>query len=112
MQKRHLIYLGIFFGLCVIGSYVGQYLITSNTPPFILEKFNQLKDNKELMDSIGGFDQYEYSYNKNDFKFGDTVMYSIKIYGDSKVLIYKATQLRTTPTDWKAIKEEIKIDTR
>jgi len=110
MQKKHFIYLAIFFGLCVIGSYVGQYVIESDTPPFILEKLKQLKENKNLMDSIGGFDRYEYSFNKNDFKLGDTVKYSIKINGDNKVLNYKGTQLKTSPTDWKAIDEDLRIE--
>ena len=110
MQKKHFVYLAIFFGLCVIGSYVGQYIIESNTPPFILEKLNQLKENKNLMDSIGGFSRFEYSYNKNDFKLRDTVKYSIKITGDTKSCIYKATQFKATSTDWRVIDEDLRIE--
>ena len=110
MQKKHFIYLSIFFGLCVIGGYVGRPIIESNTPSFILEKLKQLKEDKNLMVSIGGFGHFEYSYNKNDFKQRDTVKYVIKITGRSKVLYFKATQLRITSTDWKAISENLRIE--
>jgi len=83
MKKKYLVYLGLFFVLCLVGSYVGQFIIESNTPPFILAKLNQLKASKSLMDSIGGFGHFEYSYNKNAFKLQDTVRYSIKITGNS-----------------------------
>ena len=62
------------------------------------------------MDSIGGLKYFEFSYNKNDFKFRDTVRFSIIIKGDSKILNYKATQFKTTPTEWVTIKEDLIIE--
>ena len=66
-------------------------------------------ENKTLMDSIGGFKYFEFSYNKNDFKLRDTVKYSITIKGDNKILNYKATQLKTHDS-WLEIKTDLRID--
>lgn len=112
MNGKYLKYFLILFVIALGLSFGGRYLIKSNTPPFVLSKLDQLKEDRKLMDSIGGFKYFEYSYNKNDFKFRDTVKYSITIKGSDRTLIYKGVQLRTSSggDDWKQVDENLLID--
>ena len=114
-RKRKLIkanYLAwsILIGLFVLGlHFFGKYRVASGTPPFIVNKLNELIENVELMDSIGGRTHFEFSYNKNDFKFGDTVKYSIKIKGTRRTLNYKASHLRIASDQWRLNDEKMEI---
>lgn len=110
MKKEYIVYVIIFIVLCAIFHFWTKYSIESNTPPFISDKLSQLKEDNSLMDSIGGFDYFEFSYNKNDFKLRDTVKYSITIKGDKKVLNYRATQLKGLADKWTEIKKDLIIE--
>ena len=81
--------------LSAIFHFWAKYRIESSTPPFIAAKLNELMDSKELMDSIGGSPQFEFSYNKNDYKIGQMVKYTIRIRGRSRTLIYEGLQVKT-----------------
>jgi len=97
------------FALIVFVSFMVRNSIKSNTPPFILNKLEQLKSDKILMDSIGGFSQFEYSYNERDFENQDTVKYSIKITGYDQRLIYKGTQVKDSLNSWELLTETLII---
>jgi hypothetical protein len=112
MKYEHLVYATIFILLCVIFYNWTKYSIESNTPPFIAIKLSQLKEDKRLMDSIGGFKYFEFSYNKNDFKLSDTVQYSITIKGDKRILNYKATQFKSVGDRWTEFRRELKIENK
>jgi hypothetical protein len=97
-MRKYLIYilLALVFALIVIGAFWTDSMIKSHTPPFILEKLQELREDKRLMDSIGGFDGFEYKYNKNDYERGDTLNYSILIEGKvfGSQLSYQGTHAR------------------
>ena len=81
----------------------------SDTPAFVLAKLDDLAGDKKLMDSIGGQTYFEFSFNKNDFKFGDTVNYSITIKGSTRILNYKGSHVKTKPDTWILYKEALVI---
>jgi hypothetical protein len=110
MKKEYIVYAIVFMILCAIFHFWTKNSIESNTPPFISDKLSQLKGDKKLMDSIGGFGYFEFSYNKNDFKLRDTVRYSITIKGDKRVLNYRATQLKDVANKWTEIKNNLQIE--
>ena len=74
-----------------------------------LDKLEQLKSDKKLMDSIGGFHQFEYSYNKRDFENGDTVKFSIGITGGDHQLNYKGIQVKRSSGNWELVKDTLTI---
>jgi hypothetical protein len=110
LKKVNYLAWSILIGLFVLGlHFFGKYRLESGTPPFILSKLNELTGNAGLMDSLGGRAHFEFSYNKNDFQFGDTVNYSIKIKGTRRTLNYQGSHLRTGPDQWKLKNEKIEI---
>jgi hypothetical protein len=84
----------------------------SDTPPFILEKLKFLRSSKTLVDSVGGFTGYEYSYNKNDYRDKDTLRYSIRIEGTHRVILYKGVHVKDTAQlrGWRLFKDTLQID--
>lgn len=108
-MNRYLRYFIILFLIAVGVAFLSRYTIKSNTPTFLLNKFEELKSNQSLMDSIGGFRSFEYSYNKNDFRSGDTVKYQIKIIGQIKVLVYEGVQARNADR-WNLVRENLIVD--
>ena len=106
---KYLKYFLVGFAFVVLVSFLVRNSIKSNTPPFILNKLEQLKSDKILMDSIGGFSQFEYSYNEQDFKNSDTVKYSIKITGYDQKLIYNGTQVKDSLSSWGLLTDTITI---
>ena len=109
-SMKYLKYFILLFIFAVIVSMVMNYVIKSNTPDFILSKLKELKTNDVLMDSIGGYDKFEYSFNKNDYKYKDTVKYSILIIGNKKVLTFQGVQWRESKMKWRQIDERLIID--
>jgi hypothetical protein len=112
MNKKYFKYFLILSVTALGLSFGGRYLIKSSTPPFVIGKLDELKKDKRLMDSIGGFKYFEYSYNKNDLKFRDTVKYSITIKGSDRELVYNGVQLRISSgsNDWKQVGENLLIE--
>ena len=108
MTKYLKYFIGLFL-LVVVGSILVRKMIESNTPPFMLDKLEQLKSDKKLMDSIGGFHQFEYSYNKRDFENGDTVKFSIGITGGDHQLNYKGIQVKRSSGNWELVKDTLTI---
>ena len=110
MKKEYIVYAIVFIVLVAIFHFWTKDSVESNTPPFISDKLSQLKGDKKLMDSIGGFRYFEFSYNKNDFKLKDTVKYSILIKGDTRVLNYYAIQFKHAADKWSEIQKNLEIE--
>jgi hypothetical protein len=80
-------------------------------PALVLNKFEELVQDKSLMDSIGGWTGYEIKYNTYNFKFDDTVKYTIAIKGRrGKKLMYQAVQLRGDSATWVLLNETLTIN--
>lgn len=107
---RFLKYFIILFIFAFAVFMVMSRVIKSSTPPFLSDKLEELRDDKALMDSIGGFDKFEYSFNKEDFNHRDTIKYSILINGHEKKLIYRGIQSRVQGSDWKLVSEALHIE--
>ena len=108
-MKKYLVYFIGVFVLVAIGSMWLTDRIMSDTPPFILSRLEELKSNKTLMDSIGGFRLFEYSYNEQNFKNGDTVKYSITITGGKDDLVYKGIQIKNSLNSWVLVTDTLII---
>jgi hypothetical protein len=81
----------------------------ADTPPFILEQFQTLKNDKKLMDSLDGFSTYEISYNTKKYINGDTLPYTIEIVGkvDNLRLIYNGVYARNSKGNWEIQRDTI-----
>lgn len=93
-------YVLIFFVLVFGLSLYGKYSLKQRHPPFILQKLETLRNDKTLLDSIGGYRTFEYFFNKNDYKFGDTLSYRIVIKGRSKNATYEGFQKKNDKNEW------------
>lgn len=98
----------------LISVFIGGVLLfgeyrKSDTPTFVLAKLDDLAGDKKLMDSIGGQTYFEFSFNKDDFKFGDTVNYSITIKGSTRILNYKGSHVKAKPDTWILYEEAMVI---
>ena len=98
----------------LISVFIGGVLLfgeyrKSDTPAFVLAKLDDLAGDKKLMDSIGGQTYFEFSFNKGDFKFRDTVNYSITIKGSTRILNYKGSHVKTKPDTWILYEEAMVI---
>lgn len=105
-------YLKYFFGAFLVVAFGSTWLsnrIFSDTPPFIISKLDELKLNSALMDSIGGYRLFEYSYNEQKYNSGDTLNYSIIIKGVAKDLRYEGVQVRNALNEWKLLSDTILI---
>jgi hypothetical protein len=100
--KYALIFFVLVFGL----NMYGKYSLKRRQPPFILQKLESMQNDKTLLDSIGGYRTYEYFFNINDYKSGDTLSYRIVIKGGSKKATYKGFQEKNDKNEW-----ELKRDT-
>ena len=99
----------ILISVFIVGVLVfGEYR-KSDTPAFVLTKLDDLTGDQKLMDSIGGQTYFEFSFNKNDFKFGDTVNYSITIQGSKRILSYSGSHVKTKTDTWILYKEALVI---
>jgi hypothetical protein len=105
----------IFIYVAVVVVFIlGLHLfgrLTSSTPPFLLDKLDELMGNGELMDSIGGSEHFEYTYNENDFESKDTLNFSIKVVGPKRILVYKAMHVKRSANkkEWELADEILTI---
>lgn len=106
-MKRYLIYFIAVFLVVAFGSTWVTHRIFSDTPPFIITKLDELKSNSVLMDSIGGYRLFEYSYNEEKYKRGDTLKYSITIKGGKDDLIYEGVQVKYPSNTWELVSDTL-----
>ncbi|WP_286757069.1 hypothetical protein [Roseivirga sp. UBA838] len=84
MKRKYLKYFIGVFVFAVVASVVVDRIQKSNTPAFLLEKFEELKSDQSLMNSIGGYHRFEYSdqiFYKSNY---DSLIYEIIIFGNEK----------------------------
>lgn len=85
-----------------------EVFIKIDSPAFFDEKINDLKNDSLLMESIGGYQKYEYSYNENQLE-NDTLQFQIIIYGKSKKLINKGQAIKNESNEWKIINDGLDV---
>jgi len=100
----------IVFVFLVPASLIMRRKIESDNPSFILNKLEELKFNTVLMDSIGGFRLYEYTYNERDSENGDTVRYSIKMTGYTGKLLYRGVEVKPSSKPWELVSDTLVVN--
>lgn len=103
-MKKKSIYIIISVILLLL---VFEFLTQSKSPSFLKETVDELQLEKDLMDSIGGFKSYEYSYNKNDLE-KDSLDFQIILRGKTSNLFYEGMAVKTN-SEWLIVKKEISI---
>jgi hypothetical protein len=79
----------IFFLLAYVFSFLTNLYIENTTPKFINILVKQMQDDKELMNFIGGYNSFEYSYNSNEYEKKDSLYFEGIIKGNEKRLYFK-----------------------
>jgi hypothetical protein len=98
----------LLFVIALVLSYVLRDKILSDSPPFVIDKLEELKANTVLMDSIGEDNQFEFSYNKNDYHRKDTLSWRLLLRGPKGTLDYEAVHLYENST-WILYREKMEI---
>lgn len=110
MKKKYLlIVIGLFVVAFVFSKITGG-IIQSNTPVFVKEKLTELKENVTLMDSIGGFKNFECRFNSNQYKNESKLEYSITIEGSERSLFYEGIQVKQQDGKWVLLDSKINIE--
>ena len=82
-MKKYFIYIIPFALLAIFFSVVAGYFINKDSPKVIEELLEKSKNNKSLMDKIGGYRSYEYTFKTNDLKT-DSLPFEMTIFGWNK----------------------------
>ena len=101
-MKKVVVYFGIFFVVAYGTALTLRWFSNRNVPKFYREQLKILQSNSVLMDSIGGYHSFRYSWDKLDLK-KDSVEFEIEIRGIRKTLICKGTAIKenSIPTHWR-----------
>jgi hypothetical protein len=102
INKKYLIYFSVF----VILVLLFEIFINKAFPEVIELHLDELKNDKEVLYQIGGYDSFEYHYNANDLK-SDTLKVIITVYG-KKVL--KNISFVKDGADWKVYDFQLNYD--
>lgn len=102
-QKHIMIFIVFVFFVLIF-----EVFIKIDSPAFFDEKINDLKNDSLLMESIGGYQKYEYSYNENQLE-NDTLQFQIIIYGKSKKLINKGQAIKNESNEWEIINDGLDV---
>jgi len=105
MNKKKYIIIFIVFVILLL---VFEIFIKIDSPAFFDEKINDLKNDSLLMEDIGGYKKYEYSYNENQLE-NDTLQFQIIIFGKNKKLINQGQAIKNKSNEWEIINDELKI---
>lgn len=82
-----------------------EIFINYDFPDVIESQLEELKNDKEVLDQIDGYDSFEYHYNENELK-SDTLRVKITLYGkESKVL--KNVSFVKDGEDWKVYDSQL-----
>lgn len=82
-----------------------EIFINYDFPDVIESQLEELKNDKEVLDQIDGYDSFEYHYNENELK-SDTLRVKITLYGkESKVL--KNASFVKDGEDWKVYDSQL-----
>ena len=101
---KYFLYLLIF---AIVSSIVMERIHKANTPKFLLNKYEELKNDKKLMDSIGGYQRFEYSHEifyKSNY---DSMIYRIMIFGKKTKLYYSSAGIIKKEEGKEIIKNEV-----
>jgi len=86
-----------------------ELFIRHDHPKFFNDTINVLKEDQELMSSIGGFSSFEYKFNKNDLK-KDTLPFQIIIKGKEGYLLYRGLAIKNQSSKWVVEEKDISIE--
>lgn len=112
MAKKEAMAWSILIFLFCAGLYLfGEYQKSVDNPPFLLPKLDALMDDTRLMDSIGGYHDFELQFNRIDFHSKDTLRTTIMISGSKRNLQYNAVHRRAVRGEnkWVLISDDIEI---
>jgi hypothetical protein len=87
--KSNLVYVAVFVFLIV----VFEVFIGNSYPEIIEVQLEELRNDDSVLREIGGYDSFEYSYNKNKMN-SDTLDFTIIVYGTRRKVVKKTTAIK------------------
>jgi hypothetical protein len=86
-MKTRFFILGILCMFCIVAlSWLANHFLTGNTPQFHNELLSNFQKDNVLMEAIGGYDSYEFSYPSNSLD-DDSLRFELVVFGNHKSLI-------------------------
>ena len=73
------------------------------TPAFLLKLIDQAKADQVLMERIGGYEEYSFSYTSTDLS---KLHFEVSIYGGDSTITYEGEAAKISERQWKV--EQIK----
>ena len=97
-KKRILKTLFIGFICLVIVTNVVRLVLDYYTPSFLFELIDQAKTDKALMERIGGYEEYRFSYTSPDRA---KLHFELSIIGDDSTITYEGQAAKISERQWK-----------
>ena len=101
INKKYVVYFAVF----VILVLLFEIFINKGFPEVIELQLDELKNDKEVLNQIGGYDSFEYQFNENDLK-SDTLIVKIIVYG-KKRRVLKNVSFVKDGDDWKVYDSQL-----
>ena len=95
----------VFFTVFVILILLFEIFINYDFPDVIESQLEELKNDKEVLDQIGGYDSFEYHYNENELK-SDTLRVKITLYVKVRKVLKNASFVKDGD-DWKVYDSQL-----
>ena len=104
-NKKRIFFLGAFLIMVLI---FFELYIRHDHPKFFDNIIENSKNDSRLMEQIGGYKSFEYSFNKNDLK-KDTLDFEIKLIGNKKNALFVGRALKNPDKRWVVTEKEVVI---
>lgn len=101
INKKYLVYFAVF----VILVLLFEIFINKGFPEVIELHLDELRNDKEVLYQIGGYDSFEYHYNENDLK-SDTLKVKITVYGKKRKVLKNVSFVKDG-ADWKVYDSQL-----
>jgi hypothetical protein len=88
-MKKKLKGILLFLIIAYLASFLTNLYIERTTPKFINGLIEQMKNDKNLMNLIGGYHSFEYHYSSNEYENADSLHFDGIITGNVKIVHFK-----------------------
>lgn len=105
-KKQYLAIFGIFIFLLLGMDFFIKFVTES--PAFLDTKVVELQNDSLLMNNIGGYRSFQFSYDKSTPEI-DTIGFKITIFGRTANLVNKGRAIKDSEKSWKVIEDEIYV---
>ena len=103
MTKKRWFVIGVIVLLLLV---LIELYIRHDHPLFFETIIEEHKNDKALMTSIGGYQSFEYHFNKNQLK-EDTLDFRITIMGSEGSIFLTGKAVKNKRSDWVVVKKEM-----